>query len=64
MNFFFDDSRKHIGSDGAPELNAHGVVARAQKMLNIQVLLDPFEEQFDLPAAFVEGADRRRRQGD
>ena len=27
------------------------------------MLLDPFEKQFDLPAAFIEGTDRRRRQG-
>jgi hypothetical protein len=28
------------------------------------MLFDPFEEQFDLPAAFVERADRRGRQPD
>jgi hypothetical protein len=38
-------------------LRFDGVFGRAEERLNAQVLLDPFEEQFHLPAAFVELGD-------
>jgi hypothetical protein len=31
-------------------------------MFDPQILLDPLEEQFDLPALFVERGDHRRRE--
>jgi hypothetical protein len=34
----------------------------AKKPLDAQVLLDPFEEQLDLPGAFVQGGNGQRRQ--
>ena len=40
----------------------HRVLAGAEKVLDAQVLLDPFEKEFDLPAAFVKVGNRSRRQ--
>ena len=39
-----------------PDLGLHGILAGAGRKLDAQMLLDPLEEQFDLPAAFVKGA--------
>src|SRR5437763_16576661 len=36
------------------KLNAHGVLAFAEEMSDLQRLFDPAEEQFDLPAPLVE----------
>ena len=49
MNPFFQDGDEQINGDGAPDLNAHGVLARAVESFDAEMLLDPFEEQFDLP---------------
>jgi len=53
LQLLFDDRNQHIGAHGAPDLGLHGVFAGAKKVLYAQVLLYPFEKQFDLPAAFV-----------
>ena len=62
MKLLLDDGDEHIGRDGAPDLCLHRVLARAQKTLDAQVLLDPLEEQFDLPATLVERGNRQRWQ--
>ena len=54
-----DDGDQHVGGNGAPDLRLHRVLAGAQEVLDTQMLLDPFEEQLDLPAALVERADGR-----
>jgi hypothetical protein len=38
----------------AHHLGFHCVLTGGQKSLDPQVLFDPFEEQFNLPGAFVE----------
>jgi hypothetical protein len=38
------------------------VLAVAKKLLDTQVLLDPFKEQLDLLAAFVQRSDGQARQ--
>src|SRR4051812_43660806 len=43
------------------DLQGDGIAAGAEEALQAQVLLDPLEEQLDLPAAFVERGDARRR---
>ena len=63
MKLLFDDGDEYIGRHGAPDLCLHCVFARAEKFLDAQVLLDPFEEQFDLPTLLVQRGDRQRRQG-
>ena len=53
-----------MNRDGNPYLGLHGVFGRAEEGLDMQVLFDPFEEQFHLPAAFVElcNGDRWQRK--
>ncbi len=59
-----DDGDEDIDGDGDPDLGLDGVFGIAEEALDAQVLLDPFEEQLDLPAAFVEPCDGERRQGE
>jgi len=44
-------------------LSFHGVLGCTVKALDAKVLFDPFEEEFDLPTAFVERADCECWQG-
>src|SRR5579883_421729 len=53
----FDDGDEHVDGDGDPHLGLHGVLRGAVEALDAQVLLDPLEEELDLPAALVERAD-------
>ena len=46
-----------VNADCDPDLSSHGVLGCAEKCFDAQVLFDPLEEQFDLPAAFVNGSD-------
>ena len=57
-----DDRHEDINRDRDPDLGLHGVLAGAEEGLDPQVLLDPFEEQLDLPAAFVDLGDGKRGQ--
>ena len=63
MEFLFDNGDQHVSGHGAPDLRLHRVLARSEKFLDAQMLLDPFEEQFHLPAALVQCGDGQRRQG-
>lgn len=62
MLFIFDNCDQHIGAHCAPDLDLHSVFACAQKVLDAQAVRDPFEEELDLPAVFVEGCDGRGKQ--
>ena len=64
MQTFFQDGDEEINGDGRPDLGAHGVWRRAIKGFDPQMLLDPFEEEFDLPAAAIELGDGQRRHGE
>jgi len=64
MQTFLCNGDQHIGAHRDPDLRLHGVLAGAQKRLDAQVLLDPFEEQLDLPTAAAQLSDRQRRQGE
>ena len=44
-----------VNAQGDPDLGAHGVLCGAEEGFDSKVLFDPFEEQFDLPTAFVNG---------
>ena len=46
-----------VNADCDPYLSSHGVLGCAEKCFDAQVLFDPLEKQFDLPAAFVNGWD-------
>ena len=60
MQTFLQDGDEQINGDGAPDLDAHGVLTRAVEGFDAQMLLDPFEEQFDLPAALIQLRDGQR----
>ena len=60
--FLFDDRHQHVHADGNPDLCLHGIVRRAVESFDPQMLLDPFEKQFHLPATLVEPRDGQRRQ--
>lgn len=62
MKFLFNNVNQHVSGYGAPDLCLHSVLARPQKSFDAQVLLDPLEAQFHLPAALVQSSDRQRRQ--
>jgi hypothetical protein len=64
MQTFFQNGDEQVNGDGAPDLGAHGVRAGAIKGFDAQMLLEPFEEQFDLPAAMIELDDGQSRQGE
>ena len=57
-----DDCYQDIGADGRPDLSLQCVWARAHKRLDSQVLLDPFEKEFDMPAAAIQVGDCLWRQ--
>ena len=48
----FDDGNEDVDRHGDPDLRFDGVFGGAEERLDAQVLLDPFEEQFHLPAVF------------
>ena len=62
IELLFQDGDQHINAHGDPDLCLHRVGRGAEKALDVQILFDPFEEQLDLPAAFVELGDSQRRQ--
>ena len=64
MQTFFQNGDEQINGDGTPDLGAHRVGRRAVKGFDAQMLLDPFEEEFDLPAAPIELGDGQRRDGE
>ena len=53
-----------VNADRDPDLGFHGVVGCAVEGLDAQVLLDPFEEQFDVPAILVDLCDGGGRQAE
>lgn len=61
---FFGDSDEHVSANRYPYLRFDGVLAGAKERLDSQVLLDPFEEQFDLPALAVKIADQLGFEGE
>jgi len=51
---FFGNSDQHISADCDPDLRLDRVLGRTEKCLDSQVLFDPLEEQFDLPALAIQ----------
>jgi len=51
------DTQQQIGDHGGEDLQADGVVVGAKELTDTQMLLDPTEQQLDLPAALVERGD-------
>jgi len=54
-----ESGHQEINGESDPDLGAHGVFGRAIERLDAQVLFDPLEEEFDLPAALVDRGNRK-----
>ena len=53
---------QQINADRDPDLGAHCVFAWPVERFYAKVLLYPFEEQFNLPSAFIDRRNCQRRQ--
>ena len=58
------NEQKRVYSDGTPDLYIHRVGLPAEECLDAQIHLDPFEEQLDSPAGFVELGNGEGRQSE
>lgn len=56
---FLDDGDESVDRDGHPDLCPHGVFGCSIERLDPQILFDPAEEQFDLPAKLIDFGDRQ-----
>lgn len=56
-----EDGHEQVNAEGRTDLDTDGVLRGAVESLDAQMLLEPFEEQFDLPAAAVELGDGQGR---
>jgi hypothetical protein len=54
MQAFLGNGDQHISADRDPDLRLDRVLGGSEKRLDPQMLLDPFEEQLDLPALAVQ----------
>jgi hypothetical protein len=57
-------NNEYVNRDGDPDLCFDSVLDGAVKDFDTQMLLDPFEKQFDLPAAAIQLRDSQCRQGE
>ena len=57
MKLLFEDGNQHVGLRSTLDLGLYGRHVCAQKVLDGQALIDPFEEERDLPMVFVESCD-------
>jgi hypothetical protein len=53
----FGDGHQDVDAHRNPDLGFDGVHRVAPKTPQVEMTLDPFEEEFDLPAAFIEIGD-------
>lgn len=52
-----NDTDETVCDDGNMNLNAHCIVALTPERLDLEVLLNPFEEELDLPPVFIKESD-------
>ena len=50
MYLFFDNGYQHVNRNCNPDLGLDGILGGSIKRFDTKVLLDPFEEDLDLPA--------------
>lgn len=62
MKFLFHNGDQYVARHSAPDLRLDRVLAVAQEFLDSEVLLDPLEEHFDLPAILVKRGNRQGRE--
>ena len=63
MQPLLHDGHQHVHGNGNPDLSLYGVLACSVKILDPEMLFDPFEEQFHPPATFVELSNDEGRKG-
>jgi len=59
MEPLFENRYQQVNREGDCDLGAHRIFARAVESFDSQMLFDPFEEQFDLPAQTVDLSHRQ-----
>lgn len=52
------EGKHQVDTHSDPDLRQHRISARSDKGLDLQILLDPLEEEFHLPTLFVDLGDR------
>ena len=57
LEVVLNDSDETVCDDGHMDLNTHRIVALSPERLDLEVLLDPFEEKLDLPSVFIKESD-------
>ena len=57
LEVMFNDGNETVGDDGDMNLYAHCIFGFSPETLDLEVLFDPFEEQFHLPPIFIEQGD-------
>jgi hypothetical protein len=57
-----DVGEEQVIYQSGPDLDQDGVGRRSQEGFYFEVLLDPFKEQFDVPASFIDLGDGFGRQ--
>src|SRR3990172_1633483 len=63
MQPLLDDGYQDVYRDGDPHLRFHGVLRGSEERLDPKMLLDPPEEELDLPALLVKQGDALRGKG-
>ena len=58
MYLFFDNGYQHVNRNCNPDLGLDGILGGPVKRFDTKVLLDPFEEDLDLPATLKQLSDR------
>jgi hypothetical protein len=53
LAFEHEPNQKQVSDQGGPDLDEHGILRGSVKGLDLQVLLDPLEKEFYLPAAAI-----------
>jgi hypothetical protein len=61
---FSHDGHEYVNGHGDPDLGLHAVGGGAVEAFDLQVLLDPLEEELDLPAIPVQCGDGRGSDGE
>ena len=56
---FTNDGNKNVSGNGNPYLSFNRIFGSAVEGLDSQMLFDPFEKQFDLPATLVKVGNRQ-----
>ena len=51
---FFEDGDDGVGRHGSPDLSLDSIWGGSKEPLNPQMLLDPLEEQFNLPSLVID----------